>query len=202
MIKLSKLQGGYACIPYRHDKESIEIKDIWVNSKHIDFIYFATATFPTGILSYFPSSANHYLIIKFNDYEKLILDSKNLSMDIPSFIFRITDELFERISEIERSFISIYYLEFDTTEDINDIADTVVKKDKVTRTGFAEMNLFCKELPKFTFPYAEQILVMEVAGDKSPQSICKYCEKTKRDICRKGVVMNNFASLSLLEKLK
>jgi len=41
-----------------------------------------------------------------------------------------------------------------------------------------------------------------VADERSPQSINQYCEKTRQDISRKGVIMNNFVSFSLLEKLK
>jgi len=48
----------------------------------------------------------------------------------------------------------------------------------------------------------DKIVVLEVSDDRSPQSINKYCENTRKDISRKGVVMNNFVSLSLLEKLK
>ena len=39
------LVGGYACAPYLHNHESIEIKDIWQRSKNIQEMYFATATF-------------------------------------------------------------------------------------------------------------------------------------------------------------
>ena len=43
---------------------------------------------------------------------------------------------------------------------------------------------------------------MEVSSEKSHQSDNKYCEQTRLDICRKGIVMNNLVSFSLLEKLK
>ena len=47
-----------------------------------------------------------------------------------------------------------------------------------------------------------RIVVFEVSDERSPQSINQYCEKIRKDISRKGVIMNNFVSLSLLEKLK
>jgi hypothetical protein len=77
-----------------------------------------------------------------------------------------------------------------------------VKKDKIRQAGFAHLNLFCSDKPKFTFPHAQKIVIIEVSDERSPQSINQYCEKTRQDISRKGVVMNNFVSLSLLEKLK
>jgi hypothetical protein len=64
------------------------------------------------------------------------------------------------------------------------------------------MELFSKIPPKFTFPYSNDIVIMEISSEKSHQSDNKYCEQTRLDICRKGVVMNNLVSFSILEKLK
>ncbi len=40
------------------------------------------------------------------------------------------------------------------------------------------------------------------SSEKSHQSVNQYCEKTRRDICRKGITMTNLVGLSVLEKLK
>ena len=64
------------------------------------------------------------------------------------------------------------------------------------------MDLFCNEEPKFNFPYNENIVVLEVSSEKSHQSVNKYCERTRRDVSRKGITMTNLVSLSVLEKLK
>ena len=77
-----------------------------------------------------------------------------------------------------------------------------MKKDKIRQAGFAHLNLFCTDKPKFAFPHTEKIVVLEVSDERSPQSINQYCQKMRQDISRKGVVMNNFVSISLLEKLK
>jgi len=77
-----------------------------------------------------------------------------------------------------------------------------VAKEKIQQAGFAHMDLFCHNKPKFTFPYEDKIIVLEVADSRSHQSICKYCDKISQEVSRKGVTMHNFASLSLLEKLK
>ena len=139
---------------------------------------------------------------KFDDEEKLIKNAEKFTNSKPSFIFTIDNELFERDVDSEQRFISTYYLEYHDLDAISDIASTIVKKDKIRQAGFAHLNLFYNEKPKFTFPHTEKIVILEVADDRSPQSINKYCEKTRQDISRKGVVMNNFVSLSLLEKLK
>ena len=139
---------------------------------------------------------------KFDDEQKLINNAEKFTNSKPSFIFTIDNELFERDMDSERSFISTYYLEYNDSDALSDIANTIVKKDKIRQAGFAHMNLFCDDKPKFTFPYTEKLVILELSDDRSPQSINKYCEKTRQDISRKGVVMNNFVSLSLLEKLK
>ncbi len=77
-----------------------------------------------------------------------------------------------------------------------------MKKEKIRKAGFAHMNLFCDDKPKFTFPHTERIVILELSDDRSPQSINQYCEKIRKDISRKGVIMNNFVNLSLLKKLK
>ena len=202
MLNSKPKKSGYVCVPYQHDKFSIDVKDMWNSSRNIESIYFVTATFSDECKPYFPFSTNHYLLAKFDDEEKLLKDADKFTNSKPSFIFTVDNELFERDLDREQTFISTYYLEYHDPDAISDVANTIVKKDKIRQAGFAHVNLFCKDKPKFIFPYTEQIVVLEVSDDRSPQSINKYCEKTRQDISRKGVVMNNFVSLSLLEKLK
>ena len=202
MLKKNPKKSGYVCVPYQHDKFSIDVKDMWNSSRNIESIYFVTATFSDECKPYFPFSTNHYLLAKFDDEEKLLKDADKFTNSKPSFIFTVDNELFERDLDREQTFISTYYLEYHDPDAISDVANTIVKKDKIRQAGFAHVNLFCDDKPKFTFPYTEKLVVLELSDDRSPQSINKYCEKTRQDISRKGVVMNNFVSLSLLEKLK
>ena len=202
MLNSKPKKSGYVCVPYQHDKFSIDVKDMWSSSRNIKSIYFVTATFSDECKPYFPFSTNHYLLAKFDDEQKLIKDAEKFTDSKPSFVFTVDSELFERDLDSERSFISTYYLEYNDPDALSDIANIIVKKDKIRQAGFAHMNLFCDDKPKFTFPYTEKLIVLELSDDRSPQSINKYCEKTRQDISRKGVVMNNFVSLSLLEKLK
>ncbi len=189
-------------MPYQHDKFSIDVKDMWNSSRNIRSIYFVTATFSDECKQYFPFSTNHYLLAKFDNEEKLVKDADKFTNTNPSFVFTIDNELFERDLDSEQRFISTYYLEYHDPVAISDVADTLVKKGKIRQAGFTHLKLFCNEKPKFTFPHTEKIVVLEVSDDRSPQSINQYCEKTRQDISRKGVIMNNFVSFSLLEKLK
>ena len=193
---------GYVCVPYQHDKFSIDVKDMWNSSRNIRSIYFVTATFSDECKQYFPFSTNHYLLAKFDNEEKLVKDADKFTNINPSFVFTIDNELFERDLDSKQLFISTYYLEYHDPVAISDVANTLVKRGKIRQAGFTHLKLFCNEKPKFTFPHTEKIVVLEVADDRSPQSINQYCEKTRQDISRKGVIMNNFVSFSLLEKLK
>jgi hypothetical protein len=192
---------GYICIPYKHDKFTVNVKEILTSSRNIKSIYFGTATFSDESKSYFPSSTNHYMLAKFENHQKLIKDVKKFTNSSPSFVFSVDDELFERDVNIEQKFISMYYITYNDHETISTIANVIAKKEKIRQAGFAHMDLFCHDKPKFTFPYTK-IIVLEVSDERSPQSIFKYCEKTRQDIARKGVLMNNFVNLSLLDKLK
>ena len=202
MLNSTPKKSGYICVPYQHDKFSIDVKDMWISSRNIKSIYFVTATFSDDCKPYFPFSTNHYLLAKFDDEEKLVKDAAKFTNSKPTFVFTVDNELFERDFDKEQSFISTYYLEYNDSEAIADVAKIIVKKDKIRQAGFAHLNLFCSDKPKFVFPHTEKIVVVEVSDDRSPQSINQYCEKTRQNISRKGIVMYNFVSLSLLEKLK
>ncbi len=201
MLSADQKKSGYICIPYKHDKFTVNVKELLSSSRNIKSIYFGTATFSDESKSYFPSSTNHYMLAKFENHQKLIKDVKKFTNSSPSFVFSVDDELFERDVNIEQKFISMYYITYNDLDTISTIANVIAKKEKIRQAGFAHMDLFCHDKPKFTFPYTK-IIVLEVSDERSPQSIFKYCEKTRQDIARKGVLMNNFVNLSLLDKLK
>ena len=195
--------GGYVCAPYLHDHDSIELKDSWVSSKNIESLYFVTATFSEDSKPYFTSSSNHYILAKFKDPEKISKEILSIDTDKPSFLFQIDDSIFDRPLTEKTNFVSIYYLEYgDSNSDLRDVSAHVARREKVYRAGFGNLTLLSKESPKFAFPYSDHIVMLEISSDKSHQSDNKYCEQTRRDICRKGIVMNNLVSLSILETMK
>ena len=203
MSEKSQNLGGYACAPYLHDHDSIELKDSWVSSKNIESLYFVTATFSEDSKPYFTSSSNHYILAKFKDPEKISKEILSMDTDKPSFLFRIDDSIFDRPLTEKTNFVSIYYLEYgDSKSDLRDVSAHVARREKVYRAGFGNLTLLSKESPKFAFPYSDHIVMLELSSDKSHQSDNKYCEQTRRDIVRKGIVMNNLVSLSILETMK
>ena len=195
--------GGYACVPYLHNHESIELKDLWANSRNIDSLFFVTATFSEDSKPYFSSSINHFILAKFKNNQKVHKEIQSHTQEQPIFVFNLDDIIFERETQGKPNFISVYYLEFgDSSDDLMDVAGYTAKRDKIGISGFGHLELFAKKLPKFTFPYSDHIVFFELTSEKSHQSDNKYCEQTRRDICRKGIVMNNLVSFSILEKLK
>ena len=203
MSNKSQIFGGYVCSPYLHDHDSIELKDNWVLSKNVESLYFVTATFSDDSKPYFSTSSNHYILAKFKDPEKITKEILSQNTDKPSFLFKIDDSIFDRPVTEKLNFVSIYYLEYgDSKSDLRDVSAHVARREKVYRAGFGNMTLLSKESPKFDFPYSDHIVMLEISSDKSHQSDNKYCEQTRRDICRKGIVMNNLVSLSILETMK
>ena len=59
--------NGYVCVPYLHNHDSIELKDLWVNSRNIDSLFFVTSTFSEESKPYFPSSINHFILARFKN---------------------------------------------------------------------------------------------------------------------------------------
>jgi hypothetical protein len=194
--------GGYACVPYTHDHKSIELNDSWKESKNIQNLYFVTATFSQEAKPFFPSHANQYILAKFTNND-VIKDIEKYQQNRTSFVFYTDSEIFERNINGTMNFVSVYYLEYPKSdEDISDLAMVVSKNDRVRMATTNNMLSISSEPSKFTFPYGNNIIILEVSGQKGHQSVNKYCEQTRRDVCRKGITMNNLVGLSILEKLK
>ena len=203
MSKLELSYSGYVLAPYLHNHDSVELKEIWTKSKNIEKMYFVTGTFSSESKPYFSDSTNHYILAKFKDSEQISKDLTVHNQEKTSFVFNIKDDLFQREVTGDTNFVSVYYLEYgDDGDDLQEIANLLLKRDKIEVAGLGNMNTFCLNTSKFTFPYSENIVVIEVASEKSHQSVKKYCDQTRRDINRKGMTMTNLMSLSILEKLK
>ncbi|MBI5860068.1 MAG: hypothetical protein HZB73_05185 [Nitrosarchaeum sp.] len=195
--------SGYVCAPYLHNTESVKLKESWMSSDNIDALYFVTGTFSDESKPYFSDSTNHYLLGKFKDSQYIADDLCKHNQEKTSFTFNVKDELFQREVSGETNFVTVYYLEYgEYEEDLQEVASILLKREKIRIGGLGNMITFCTLPSKFTFPYSENIVIIEVASEKSHQSVKKYCEQSKRDVNRKGLTMTNLLSLSILEKLK
>jgi hypothetical protein len=203
LSELSLSYSGYVCVPYLHTPESAKLKEYLINSKNIKKLFFVTGTFSSESKPYFSDSTNHYLLAKFKDNAQISKDLAVYNQDKTSFVFNVNDDLFQREVQGETNFVSVYYLEYgDDVEDLQEVANLLLKRDKIEIAWLGHMNTFCLNPAKFTFPYSANLVIIEVASQKSYQSLKKYCDQTRRDVNRKGLSMTNLMSLSILDQLK
>ena len=191
---------GYICTP--HEKQSDSLIDLWKQNNIISDIYFVTATFSDETLPYFPKRANHYIVASFTDVQIVLEDMRRQNMDSLSFIFSMDSAFFERCGE-KLNYISTYFTKYNYSEmEICDIENVIIKRERVKKASLANIRILSTDQLKFTFPYSKNVILLEVEGKKTHQSDQKYCERTMREVARKGVSLNNLMSFSILEKLK
>jgi hypothetical protein len=191
---------GYVCTP--HDKQSSSLIENWKKSDNVVDIYFVTATFSEESMPYFPNKANHYILVSFRDMPGILADIRKNNMDRLSFMFSFSGPLFERSGE-KLNYVSLYFTRYTNGDpEIGDLANAIARRERVKKASLAQMQLLAAEQPKFTFPYSKNLVILEVEGEKTHQTDQKYCERTRRDVARKGISLNNLVSFSILEKLK
>lgn len=191
---------GYVCTP--HDRQSGSLIESWKKSDNIVDIYFVTATFSDESVPYFPNKANHYTLVSFRDMAGVLEDINRHNMDRLSFMFSFNSPLFERSGD-KLNYVSLYFTKYTNGDiEIGDLANVIARREKVKKASLAQMHLVAAEQPKFTFPYSKNLVILEVEGEATHQTDQKYCERTRRDVARKGISLNNLVSFSILEKLK
>ena len=191
---------GYLCYP--RDNNAQNLIEKCRNSNVVKDLYFATATFAFESKPYFPHNSNHYILVKYVGLDNIaegILKSEYPNSSL--FLFNNETELFEKYHE-KVSYVSIYYTQYDQDNDeLRDIAGILARRDMVVSANLGNLKFMdSKKLP-FIFPHADNIIVLEVDGKKSHQSDQNYCEKTRKDVARKGIPLINLVSFSILEKL-
>ena len=191
---------GYVCTT--HDKQLDSLTENFKNNDDVVDIYFATATFSEESIAYFPNKANHYLIAYYKEMDCILDDIKDYNMDRLTFVFNFSKPLFERTGN-KLNYISLYFTKYiNGDSSIADLANVIARRERVKKASLAQMQIFASQQPKFTFPYSKNLLVLEVEGEGTHQTDQRYCERTRRDVLRKGISLDNLLSFSILEKLK
>jgi hypothetical protein len=192
--------SGYVCTP--HGKQTASLLESWKKDDNIVDIYFATTTFSEESLPYFPNKANNYIVASFKDMKGILSDISGSDADRLAFIFGLNSPLFDRVGD-RLNYISLYFTKYSSGDPaICDVANVIARRGRVKKASLAEMQLLSQEQPRFTFPYAKNLVILEVEGSETHQTDQKYCERTRRDVARKGIMLNNLVSFSILEKLK
>ena len=191
---------GYVCYP--RDNNAQNLIEYWRNSDVVKDLYFATATFAFESKPYFPNNSNQYILVKYVGLDKMVGGiSKYQSPSSSLFLFNNQTELFEKYHE-KVSYVSIYYTRYDHDHhELRDIAGILARKDMVVSANLGNLKFINNKKSPFIFPHADNIIILEVEGKKSHQSDQNYCEKTRRDVARKGIALINLVSFSILEKL-
>ena len=195
----SKVQG-YICTP--HQKLSAPLLNHWKRSDNIDVMYFVASTFSSESIPYFPNKANHYILASFREKDIVIEDINRQSTDRLSLIFNLNSSLFERACE-RLNYISIYFTKYTYgNNEIEDLTNAMFKRDRVKKASLASIQILTPGQLRFIFPYSKNAIVLEVDGEKTYQSDQKYCERTRREVARRGILLSNLVSFSILDKLK
>jgi hypothetical protein len=196
-------ESGYVCIPYLQNSAFTALKNTFEKSDLVDDVYFVTATFSEDGRAYFPSRSNTYLLARFKDRFQIMNEVEKCNQDTPTFVFTKTDEFFERLEDQNLNLLSVYYIEYgDSQEDLDDLGFIVAKRNRVRRAEMGNLKLSTTQTQKFTFPYEGNLVVLEVSSDSKHQADNKYCEKTRKEVQRKGIGMTNLLNLSVIEKIK
>ena len=196
-------EGGYVCVPYLQNNAFTTLKNTFEKSDFVDDMYFVTATFSEDGRAYFPSRSNTYLLARFKDRSKIMNEVEKCDQETPTFVFTKNDEFFERLDEDNLNLLSVYYLEHgDSQSDLSELGYVVAKRNRVRRAEMGNLKLSTSQTQKFTFPYEENLIVLEVSSDNRHQADNKYCEKTRKEVQRKGIGMTNLLNLSVIEKIK
>ncbi|HEU5221099.1 MAG TPA: hypothetical protein VFU58_03475 [Candidatus Nitrosotalea sp.] len=190
-------------MPYLQNNEFITLRNTLQKSDSVDDMYFATATFSEDGRAYFPSHSNTYLLARFKNRSQIMSEIEKCNLSTPTFVFTKNDELFERLTNDNLNLVSIYYLEYgDTLSDLSDLGFIVAKRHRVQRAELGNLKLSTTQTQKFTFPYEGNLVFLEVTSDNKHQADNKYCEKTRKEVQRKGIGMTSLLNLSVIEKLK
>lgn len=195
---------GYACVPDGHNKGSESLQKLWFDALYVRDLYFATATFSDNARSYFPNHSNHYLIGSFSEFERVMQNLAQYGSEHPAFVFFTKDSLFERPSMSKLNFVSVNFTKQGCgREEVHDLEDVFLRRRERIRTAsFVNMQVIPKESIKFVFPHSDNLILLALESEKSHQSDQQYCEKTRGEVIRKGINIDNLISFSILSKLK
>lgn len=192
------------CVPYMHDEGSKRLKAYWKGSPNIIDLYFATVTMSNEFRSYITEYVNHYLIATYNNREEVVEDIYTYIPSNISILFSNRLELLDRPRISRLNFVSVNVLKRGYGKvEVKDLEGVFQRKQwRIKTANLVNMRLLPEKMLKFAYPYADNILLLQLDSDESHISEQRYCEKVRLDVIRRGIYVEHLMSLSILEQLK
>ena len=191
---------GYACVPYLHNEATARLRGLWERSNNVTDLFFAAATFSAESKLYFSDFANHYMVARFRDSSRAFKDLEMFAGDT-AFVFVMPQPMLDRGVSGGR-FMSFYYAKYADGRNGDEMAGIFHKRQLVARAERGYLKTVSKIPSRFTFPYQDSIVALVASGEKSPQGLNQYCEKTKTEMARHGITLSRMMSISVLEIFK
>jgi hypothetical protein len=192
------------CLHYTHDEGTKRIREQWLDSHYIRDLYFASATYSTEFSSYLSEDANHYLVAVYTNRDALVSD---IYRHVPSrlaLFFSSKMDILDRAKISRLNFISANVLKRGYGRlEIDDLGYVFSRKQwRIKSASIASMAVIPQRALRFSYPYSDNILLLQLDSEESHISEQRYCEKVRMDIIRRGIYVDHLLSLSILEQMR
>ncbi|MCS7141937.1 MAG: hypothetical protein NZ888_07120 [Candidatus Nitrosocaldus sp.] len=193
-----------ACVPYTHEEGSRRLKAHWKDSSNVIDLYFATVTMSNEFRSYFTEYVNHCLIATYSDVDEVVEDVYTYVPSSIAMLFSNRLKLLDRPRISRLNFVSVNVLKRGYGKvEVKDLESVFQRKQwRIKSANLARMLMLPEGMLRFTYPYADNILLLQLDSDESHISEQRYCEKVRLDVIRRGIYVEHIMSLSILEQLK
>ncbi len=192
------------CVHYMHDENTKNLKSQWLESSYVRDVYFATVTYSNEFASYLTEYVNHYMVATYVNRDAVVKDIYRYVPSRLSIFFSSKKDILDRPKISRLNFISVNVLKRGYGRlEIKDLEYVFARKQwRIKSASLVNMAIIPERALKFTYPYADNVLLLQLDSDESHISEQRYCEKVRMDIIRRGIYIENLINLSILEQLK
>ncbi len=187
-----------------NDEATKRLKSQWLESSYVRDLYFATVTYSNEFESYLTEHVNHYIVASYVNRDNVVKDIYRYVPSRLSIFFSSRRDILDRPKISRLNFLSVNVLKRGYGRlEIKDLEYVFARKQwRIKSASLASMAVIPERALRFSYPYADNILLLELDSEESHLSEQRYCEKVRMDIIRRGIYVENLISLSILEQLK
>ncbi len=192
------------CVHHMNDEATKRLKSQWLESSYVRDLYFATVTYSNEFESYLREHVNHYIVASYVNRDNVVKDIYRYVPSRLSIFFSSRRDILDRPKISRLNFVSVNVLKRGYSRlEIKDLEYVFARKQwRIKSASLASMAVIPERALRFSYPYADNILLLELDSEESHLSEQRYCEKVRMDIIRRGIYVENLLSLSILEQLK